>query len=139
MSAASQSETGAMRKNAEVSDAEMEVLRTLWEGGPGTVREVDARLQPLKRGWAYTTIQTLLNRLETKGYVKSDKRGLAHVFRAAVSRERFLSQRLQELSEEVCDGTATPLVMALVRGHRFTPAEIEQFRRLIEGLDTEAK
>lgn len=122
---------------ADISPAEMDVLRTLWDEGPGTVRDVGARLRPKKRKWAYTTIQTLLNRLEAKGYVKSDKKELAHVFRAVVSREHFLANRLRRLRDEVCDGTATPLVAALVRGHRFTPVELEELRRLLDELGQE--
>lgn len=122
------------RRIADISEAEMEVLKAVWDGGPGTVRDVDARLRPQKRRWAYTTIQTLLNRLEAKGYITSEKSAPAHVFRATVSRERFLRRRLRDLTNELCDGTATPLVMALVRGHRFSEEEIRKFRRLVDSL-----
>jgi predicted transcriptional regulator len=118
-----------------ISETELDVLKVLWEHGAGTVREVNTRLRRLGRRWAYTTVLTLLQRLEAKGYVGSDKTGLAHVFRAAVSRDQLLRQRLRDLSQQLCAGTATPLVLALVEGHRFTAAEIEQFRRLLDQLE----
>jgi len=123
------------RKFGDISDAEMDVLQSLWREGPGTVRDLDARLRPVGRAWAYTTIQTLLNRLETKGYVKADKTGPAHVYRSSVTRDRFLSRRLRQLADEVCDGASTPLVAALVRGGKFTSGEIDEFRRLIDEWD----
>ena len=69
---------------------------------------------------------------EAKGSVKSDKTGLAHVFRAAITRERFLSDRLLELADKVCDGTTMPLVMALVDKQAFTADELAEFRRLLD-------
>lgn len=120
-----------------ISSAELEVLKVLWEHGEGTVREVNALLRRKKRRWAYTTVLTLLSRLREKGYVASDKRGVAHVFRSAVSRHKLLRQRLAELADQICDGTASPLVHALVEGPRFTADEIDQFRRLLDELESE--
>ena len=118
-----------------VGGAELEVLKTLWEFGPGTVREVNARLTRQGRSWAYTTVQTMLQRLEAKGFVRSDRSGSAHVYRAAVSREELLGRRLRELADQFCDGTASPLVLALVEGTRFTPEEIQQLRQLLDQLE----
>jgi predicted transcriptional regulator len=118
-----------------ISETELEILKALWEIPEGTVREIQAALGPLGRRWAYTTIQTLLHRLLEKGYVRSDRSGTAHVFRAAMSRDQLLQQRLNALSTDLCEGEASPLVLALVEGVRFTPKEIEQFRKLLDQLD----
>jgi BlaI family penicillinase repressor len=118
-----------------LSETELEVLKALWERGTATVRELNELLGERGRRWAYTTVLTLLGRLESKGYVASDKRGLAHVFRPLVSRDKLLRQRLSHLADDLCDGTATPLVQALVAGRRFSPQEIEQFRALLDGLE----
>jgi BlaI family transcriptional regulator, penicillinase repressor len=119
---------------AGISEAERDVLKALWEHGPGTVRQLDAVLRRHGRRWAYNTVLTLLQRLQSKGYVVSDKGGVAHVFRAAVSREELLQSRLKDLADQLCEGTASPLVLALVEGHSFTPEEIDQFRRLLDQL-----
>src|SRR5262245_13958165 len=84
-----------------ISETELEVIKVLWEEGPATVRDVNAVLRRQGRRWAYTTVLTLLQRLETKGYARSDKSGLAHVFTAAVSRDRLLRQRLKDLANEL--------------------------------------
>jgi predicted transcriptional regulator len=116
-----------------VSEAELEVLKVLWQHGPGTVRAVSARLGGRPR--AYTTVQTLLQRLEAKGYVASDRGGPANVYRAAVSRDDLLSRRLRALADQLCDGTASPLLLALVQGGRFTPEDLQRFRRLLDELE----
>jgi predicted transcriptional regulator len=128
---------GAQRP--ETSDTELEVLKALWDHGPGTVRELDAVLRGQGRRWAYTTVQTLLNRLQAKGYVASDKRELAHIYRPTVSKDKLLRQRLRDLAEELCEGVPTPLVLALVENHRFTAEEIAHFRRLIDELESKRK
>jgi predicted transcriptional regulator len=122
-------------RQTPLSETELEVLKVLWDRGSGTVREVNELLARQGRRWAYTTVLTLLARLEAKRYVASDKSGLAHVFRPLVSRDKLLSQRLDKLAAELCDGTATPLVHALVQGQRFTPEEIERFRELLDELE----
>ena len=113
------------------------MLKVLWDVGSGTVREVQAILREQGRKWAYTTVQTLLNRLQAKGNAASEKGGPAHIYRAAVTREQLLRRRLGDLADEFCEGTASPLVLALVEGGRFTPAEIEQFRKLLDRLETD--
>jgi len=118
-----------------LSETELEVLRALWDRGAGTVREINELLAERGRRWAYTTVLTLLARLEGKGYVASDKSGVAHVFRPLVTREKLLSQRLDTLAAELCEGTATPLVHALVQGRRFTPDEIARFRQLLDEIE----
>ena len=117
------------------SQAELDILKTIWEHGPGTVRQINARLRQTGRRWAYTTVLTLLQRLQAKGYVASDKTGLAYVFRAVVSRDRLLRQRLKDLANQLCEGTPAPLVLALVQNQRFSEEEIEQFRKLLDQLE----
>jgi predicted transcriptional regulator len=120
--------------SASISDAELAVLKVLWKHGAGSVRQIRARLRGRKRPWAYNTVLTLLSRLREKGYAASERQGQAHVFRPAVSREALLRLRLRQLAEEVCDGTASPLVHALVQGERFSEEEIAYFRRMLDEL-----
>jgi BlaI family penicillinase repressor len=118
-----------------VSDAELEVLKVLWTHGHATVRDVEGRLRRPKRRLAYNTVLTLLSRLRDKGYVAADRRGTAHVFRSIVTREELLSRSLATLADRICEGTASPLVHALVKGRNFSPAEIARFRQLLDDLE----
>jgi predicted transcriptional regulator len=125
-----------MGERPGLSEAEREVLKALWDHGPGTVRQVNAVLGGRGRSWAYTTVLTLLQRLQAKGYAASEPPpaggGAAHVFRAAVSREELLEQRLKDTADELCDGAAAPLLLALVQANRFSPEELARFRRLLD-------
>jgi predicted transcriptional regulator len=115
-----------------LSESEREVLKVLWEQGPGTVREINEVLTRRGRRWAYTTVATLLQRLGAKQYVASDPTVMPHRYRAAVTREELLGRRLQDAADELCDGRAVPLVLALVQGGRFSPEELARLRRLLD-------
>jgi BlaI family transcriptional regulator, penicillinase repressor len=121
-----------MGNQAGLSDSEREVLRVLWDRGSGTVREIKEVLAGRGRRWAYTTVATLLQRLVAKEYAASDPSTVPHVFRAAVSREELLGRRLQDAADELCDGRAAPLVLALVQGGRFSPEELARLRQLLD-------
>lgn len=119
----------------DLGSSELEVLKVLWEEAPCTVRDVLNHLHERGRHVAYTTVQTLLTRLEQKNYVRSDKTGVAHVFRPRLTRDRVTKSRLKALVDQLYDGAAGPLVLQLVRTERLKPEEVEQLHELIEALD----
>jgi BlaI family penicillinase repressor len=121
-----------MENQPGLSDAEREVLRVLWDQGPGTVREIKDALAGRGRGWAYTTDSTLLQRLATKQYAAADSSVMPHIYRATVSRDELLERRLKDAAHELCDGQAAPLMLALVQGNRFSAEELARFRRLLD-------
>ena len=118
-----------------LSDAEREVLKVLWEYGPLAVREALEHLAKQGQEWSRSTVITLLQRLEKKGYVASDKSQHAFVFRALVSREEVMHARMADLAGELCDGEALPLVLAFAERHRFSAEELARFRRMIDDLE----
>ena len=119
----------------ELGNAELEVLKVLWDEGPCTVRDVLNHLHNRGRKPAYTTVQTLLTRLQQKRFVRSDKSDLAHVFRARVTRDRVTQSRLKALVDQLFDGAVGPLVLHLVREERLTNDELSALQQLIEKLD----
>lgn len=121
------------KQRPAISDAERGVLKCLWEHGPGTVREIQELLAGQE--WTRSTVITLLQRLERKGYVASDRSKFAFVFRAAVSLEEVVHQRMTELAAELSAGDTVPLVLAFAERHRFTEREIQQFRAMIEQME----
>ena len=126
-----------MTARPEPGSAELEILRVLWDEGPCTVRQVLEHLRRRSRRPAYTTVQTLLTRLEQKQMVRCDRSGRAHVFRARVSRERIVRRRLHDLARLLYDGSAGPLVLHLVRHERLRPEELEELQRLLDTLERE--
>lgn len=124
------------KRDVELGEAELAVLRVLWDYGPQTVRDVMEHLHDRGRKVAYTTVLTFLSRLEQKGVVSSDKEDLAYVYRAKVSRERITDTRVKAMLEELFDGAAGPAVLHLVEKSALSPDDLAKLRKLINDLDS---
>ncbi len=122
------------KRPVELGEAELAVMRALWDGGPQTVRDVMNRLHERGRRVAYTTVLTFLTRLEQKGVVASDKRDTAYVYRAKISRQSVSASRIRALVDQLYDGAAAPMLAHLIEHERFTPDEIATLRKLIDDL-----
>ncbi|MHC4949262.1 MAG: BlaI/MecI/CopY family transcriptional regulator [Planctomycetota bacterium] len=123
--------------DAEPGPAELDVLKVLWDEGPGTVRKVMNALHQRGRSVAYTTVQTFLTRLEQKGYVRSDRSDFAFVFRASVTRRRVTRSRLRGVLDSLFDGAAGPLVLQLMKEEKFSADEIAELQKRIDQMDPE--
>ena len=122
-----------------VSEAEGEVLKVLWDHGPATVRNVAQHLAAAGRDWNRSTVITLLQRLERKGYLTSDQSSAAFVFHPALTREEFAQQRIAEVAEELYGGEPGPLMLAFAQRHRFTAYEMKRLRQLIDELEAKRR
>lgn len=122
-----------------MSDAEQAVMKVLWDHGPQGVKDVLAKFTEVGQEWTRSTVITLLQRLERKGYVSCDKSQHAFVFEPAVSREDEIRARMNELASELCDGEPLPLVLAFAQQHRFSTAELARFREMIDSIKPAAK
>jgi predicted transcriptional regulator len=123
------------QRDYELGEAELQVLRALWDGGPATVRDVHNQLHKQGRKVAYTTVLTFLTRLEQKGFVKSDKSGVAYVYRPTVTRHQVTRSRLKTVLDQLFDGEAAPLVLQLMKTERFSAEEVAELQKLIDQLE----
>ncbi|MGE5326853.1 MAG: BlaI/MecI/CopY family transcriptional regulator [Deltaproteobacteria bacterium] len=114
--------------NAPVTRAEFQLLQKLWELGPASVREVQQSL-PEKDRPAYTTVQTLIYRMEEKGVVRRVKKiGNAHIFEAAMTRKAVYRRYITDLLD-VLGGSPAPLMSHLIETGKLTLADIQALER----------
>ena len=125
------------RRPQDVTEAELEVLRVLWERGPATIRVLADRIYPRGGASEYATVQKLLERLEDKGHVSHRAEGRLNVYTARVGREDLVARRLRMTAEQLCDGSLTPLLTHLVSAGRLTPGELRELRRMVDRLSRE--
>jgi predicted transcriptional regulator len=92
------------------TESELAILNVLWERGPSTVRDVHEALYR-GEGAGYTTALKLLQIMHAKGLVLRDDSERAHVFRAAVSKERTQTRFLRDIVQRVFDGSPSQLVL----------------------------
>ncbi|MCX5645454.1 MAG: BlaI/MecI/CopY family transcriptional regulator [Phycisphaerae bacterium] len=114
-----------------MSPAETEILRLVWQLGEATVQQIHNAL-PANRNVAYKTVQTLLRRLEEKGYLKHIMEGKAHVFRPAVKREAVVKRTVLDFVDRLFGGDPRPLMQFLAEDGRIDAKDIEELRKLID-------
>jgi predicted transcriptional regulator len=120
-----------------VPDAELAVLKVLWENGPATIRSITEALYPRGDVSHYATVQKLLERLQGRRCVARRLEGRAHIYSATVQREDLIRERLRDAADKLCEGSLTPLLTQLVDARNLNPDEIRTLRELVEGLDGE--
>jgi BlaI family penicillinase repressor len=117
------------KKLPALSPAETEILRLVWQLDKATVQDVCNKL-PAKRKIAYATVQTLLRRLEKKGYLKHHIRGKAHVFFAAVKSENVIKRSVNDFLDRLFGGDPVPLMQYLAEHNKIGAEDIERLREL---------
>jgi len=120
-------------KPQQVSDAELAILKLLWEVESLTSREIREELYPKGTQSDYATVQKLLERLEKKRFISRDRKSFPHIFRATVSKEAHLGQQIQALAEKLTEGSMVPFVMHLVERKQLSPRERKEIRELLRG------
>ncbi|HCO94117.1 MAG TPA: transcriptional regulator [Phycisphaerales bacterium] len=114
-----------------LSPSETEILRLVWQLDKATVQQVCDKL-PTKRKIAYATVQTLLRRLEKKGYLKHHIRGKAHVFFAAVKSESVIKRSVTDFLDRLFGGDPIPLMQYLAEHGKIDTDDIEELKRLAD-------
>jgi BlaI family penicillinase repressor len=119
------------RQPQKPTASELEILHVLWSRGPSTVREVLDALNE-KKEMGYTGVLKLLQIMTAKGTVRRDESQRAHVYEACRPAEQTKRQLATDMLERVFGGSASQLMMHALAGHRASPDEIEDLRRILD-------
>ncbi len=119
------------------TEAELAILRVLWQRGPSTVREVTEHLQD-ERGTGYTTALKLMQIMTEKSLVARDESSRTHIYEAVATAETTQRQLVSDLLERAFGGSAQQLVMQALSSKRASKAELAEIRSLLDELDKKA-
>jgi predicted transcriptional regulator len=119
------------RKPQKPTASELEILHVLWSRGPSTVRDVQDALNQ-KKDMGYTGVLKLLQIMTAKGLVRRDESQRAHVYEAFRPAEQTKRQLAADMLQRVFEGSASQLMMHALAGHRASPQEIEELRRVLD-------
>jgi len=109
-------------------------MKIVWRRGTATVRDVYEDLRETRRV-AYTTVMTMLNVLEAKGYVTKETSARAFRYRATQAEHAVVTSMVREFVNRVFDGASRPLLVHLSKDRKLTARERQQLRRLIEDAE----
>jgi BlaI family penicillinase repressor len=117
-----------------IPDSELDVLKVLWDLNHATVREAMDTLRAAGREWSYATVATLLDRLESKGLVTSDRRDLAFVYKPVISTHEVRQRRLTSLVDKLYQGEPGLLVLHLLKSHPLEPGQAKEVRSVLDQM-----
>ncbi len=116
------------------TDAELTILRVLWERGPSTVREVHDALSSTQ-ATGYTTVLKLMQIMTEKGLVVRDESERAHVYEASHTEQRMQRHIVADLVERAFGGSPAKLVLQALSARKASPAELNEIRELLDRLE----
>lgn len=120
------------------TEAELAILRVLWERGPSTVRNVKEALDR-SRPTGYTTALKLMQIMAEKGLLKRDERERTHVYRAAVSEGQTQRRLVRDLVDRVFGGSARGLVVQALAARPASAGELAEIRKLLDEIEQGGK
>jgi len=118
------------------TDAELGILRVLWQQGPSTVRQVREVLVA-EKPTGYTTVLKFMQIMTEKGLLTRDESRRTHVYRPMVPAEATQRQLVGDLLDRAFGGSAEKLVMHALNAKRVSPDELSQIRSLLDELERE--
>ncbi|MEX0900350.1 MAG: BlaI/MecI/CopY family transcriptional regulator [Gammaproteobacteria bacterium] len=113
----------------KLSGLQLDLMQAIWDAGEATVAQVHEAVAA--RGLAYTTVATLLKRLESKGALESTRNGREIVYRASVSARSVRKSMVADLVSNLFNGDPRELVAHLVRESEIRPGDIDRARDLL--------
>ena len=119
------------KKLRGMSPTETEILRLVWELNEATVQQIRDKL-PSDRSLAYNTVQTLLCRLEQKGYLKHHLKGRAHVYTPSIKRKEVIRTTVGDFLGRLFGGDPKTLVQFLAEDGKIDEDDIKRLRELIK-------
>ena len=128
-----------MMKMTPLANAELAIMDLLWQSDGLTARLIREQLYPDATKGQHGTVQRLLQRLETKGYVLRDRSLPVYIFSAATSRQAYACTQLESLASKLTGGSIAPLITHLVEGNKISSKEIDQLRTILDDSRNEGK
>jgi predicted transcriptional regulator len=120
----------ARERSLTLTDAESRVMSVLWQRQTATVGDVVAALAQ-ERAVTYSTVQTILRILETKGFVTHDKVARAFVYRPAVDERQARQRALKHLVARLFNGSPSLLVLNVLEDEAIDRTELNRLKKLI--------
>ena len=124
------------KKNIELFDSEWAILQVLWEHEPCTAPAVQEALEQQK-GWAYTTVKTMMDRMVKKGLLRTEKIRNLYLYWSAITRAQAQRSEILRTVKRAFDGALTPMMQFLIENERLSPEEYRQLERLIQNCKRE--
>ena len=121
-----------MKHLPQISEAEFEVMKIVWQYAPISTNEITDKLTKTT-SWSPKTIQTLIKRLVTKGALTYEKQSRVFVYTPVVQESEYISQESTSFLNRYYDGDITTMLSAYIENDKLSETEIDTLRSLLSG------
>ncbi len=124
-----------MRKpSSTLTPQELAIMKVVWRLDRATVRGVYEMLRKT-RAIAYTTVMTMMNVLEDKGYLQKESDGRAHVYTPTKPRQQVVGAMVRDFVDRVFDGASSSLLLHLAKDSKLTDRQRKAVQKIIQELE----
>lgn len=119
------------KKDVELFESEWAILQVVWKLQPCTAPTVQEELES-EKGWAYTTVKTIMDRMVKKGLLKVQKIRNLHIYRSAISQRQARRSEIVRTVKRAFDGTFTPMMQFLIENDELSEEEYKYVEELMK-------
>ncbi|MEO5591204.1 MAG: BlaI/MecI/CopY family transcriptional regulator [Chitinophagaceae bacterium] len=114
---------------------ELDVLQVLWQYGPSTVRFVHDKLNEQKAIVQYTSTLKLMQVMKEKEMLERDETNMKHIYTACIAEDKVKGNLLGRFVDSMYNGSASSLMMALLKNDKTSAAELVKMKSLLAGVN----
>ena len=119
------------KENLELFESEWAILQKVWELEPCAAPTVHETLQD-EKGWAYTTVKTMMDRMVKKGLLKTEKIRNLYLYNSAVTQSQARKSEITRTLKRAFDGTFTPMMQFLIENDQLSEEEYHHLEQLMK-------
>lgn len=119
------------KENLELFESEWTILQKVWELEPCAAPTVQEALEG-EKGWAYTTVKTMMDRMVKKGLLKTERLRNLYLYSSAVTQSQARKSEITRTLKRAFDGTFTPMMQFLIENDQLSESEYQRLEQLIK-------
>ena len=119
------------KKNYELTEGEWAIIQAVWKNEPCAAPTVQEKLET-KKNWTYSTVKTMMDRMVTKGLLKTERIRNLILYRSVVTKIQAQKSEIMRTVKRAFDGALTPMMQFLLDNHKLSQKQLNELERLIK-------
>ena len=126
------------KKQSELTEGEWAIIRAVWDNEPCAAPSIQEALES-KKGWTYSTVKTMMDRMAAKGLLKTEKIRNLTLYRSAISRTEARRGEVMRTVKRAFDGALTPMMQFMLQTSKLSPKQLSQLEAMIKNKKQKAQ
>ncbi len=119
------------KKNHDLTEAEWEIIRVVWDNEPCAAPAVQKVLEK-RKSWTYSTVKTLMDRMVTKGLLKTERMHNLVLYSSAITKKQAQNGEIMRAVKRAFDGALTPMMQFLIDNKKLSQKQLSELEELIK-------